>query len=693
MKLNGEGSQRPSGGPESAPASEETPEAASGQQAPADGLLAAALALAAQGVKVFPCHGISEDGACTCGQYNACKSPGKHPRTGPGVKNGSKDATTDPEKIKLWWTMWHRSGLNFGQTLAGRAVVDIDVAGGKPGEATWAALSDGQSVPDTLTYRTGRAGTQYVFTLPEGEMGGKANGYGNTLAEAVDFKTGPNAYVMVPGSRTDDVYTVLRDTGSVPLPGWIATVARTTEPTTITRADGSKVRVGGYNFWGMSAYNLMALLPDDPRRGNDWLTALAGHLTHMHPDRLDLVRITCEMTNRESTEPMTKAEVDKVLASVERMEAAKELDDAATSPDEDAVQALMDRLIDSAGLDEIEDPEPLIDGVLTLDTLSRINGEPASGKSLVALDWAGCVGTGIPWRGHEVRQAPVVYIIAEGVKGFKKRKKAWELHHRRKMTGVLFLPEPLQVNGPEWATYTEVCKRLGARFIVLDTQRRVTTGVKENDNTEFGEVVERLENLRRATGACVKLVHHTPKGGEGGSGAGAVTGAMNSEFLMIKRKQKGGGRVYILENSKEKDEAEGMKKTFELRVYQVGVKPNGEPQTSVVLLEIDADPGDPGTGEILPELDEKAADSLKALWEVIRKVWKGADSIRKGEVKSVAVPDVLSKSAFYRAWEELEDKGLVRPVPLKNGDPSKTDFEVATKRGPEDPDTLFDPRP
>ncbi|MFD8226102.1 hypothetical protein ACFV16_18215 [Streptomyces massasporeus] len=66
--------------------------------------------------------------------------------------------------------------LNLGQTLTGRAVVDIDVAEGKPGEITWEALSADQDVPKTLAYRAGRGGLQMVFRLPDGETGGKAGG-------------------------------------------------------------------------------------------------------------------------------------------------------------------------------------------------------------------------------------------------------------------------------------------------------------------------------------------------------------------------------------------------------------------------------------------------------------------------------------------------------------------------------------
>lgn len=288
-----------------------------------DALLMATLALAADGVRVFPCHRVV-DGECTCGDLG-CKSPGKHPRT----KNGSMEASTDPGQIKLWWTKWGQLGrLNFGQTLAGRAVVDIDVWEGKPGAQTWEALvaehgpSETLEYADaTLTYRTGRGGTQYVYRLPEGEQGGKADGYGNTLGVAVDFKTGPNAYVMVPGSKTVDVYTVTVATTAAELPDWIATLAREKAKKT-AMIDGKTVTVTG----GSLLAELILMDPDDPRRGNNWLASLAGHYAKLYRDKKDLFLAHCILMNGMSAEPIGAADFEKTTESIWASEQSKKMD-------------------------------------------------------------------------------------------------------------------------------------------------------------------------------------------------------------------------------------------------------------------------------------------------------------------------------------------------------------------------------
>ena len=101
--------------------------------------------------------------------------------------------------------------------------------------------------------------------------------------------------------------------------------------------------------------------------------------------------------------------------------------------------ALRNQLVDSAGLDSIPPPQPLVDGILYLDSLAWLHGKPGHGKSFVALDWAGCVATGAPWQGHEVTsRGTVVYLAAEGVAGVRQRVRAWEERTGIAMDGVRF---------------------------------------------------------------------------------------------------------------------------------------------------------------------------------------------------------------------------------------------------------------
>ncbi|MEV7491451.1 AAA family ATPase [Streptomyces anulatus] len=264
----------------------------------------------------------------------------------------------------------------------------------------------------------------------------------------------------------------------------------------------------------------------------------------------------------------------------------------------DPADALLAELLDASSLDNMPTLEPLVGDLLHLDTLARIIGPSGHMKSFVTIDIAGHVGTGMKWHGHHVKQGTVVYLVAEGARGIRQRVRAWEKHHGLKMTGVLFLPRPVQARGPEWDTLIEAMRRLQPAMIVIDTQARVSVGVEENSNTELGIVIERMDDLRRATEACVLLIHHTGHIGEHGRGASAAKGALQSEMHVSKKGDNAKNIVVTMKVGKQKDSEEGNDLQFGLKVVTLDgeTKPDGRPVTSVVLQSLDQRPDVPAIG-------------------------------------------------------------------------------------------------
>jgi hypothetical protein len=253
------------------------------------------------------------------------------------------------------------------------------------------------------------------------------------------------------------------------------------------------------------------------------------------------------------------------------------------------LRALEAELLGTEDLDHIPVLEPIIKDVLFRDTIARIYGASGTFKSFMTLDMAGCVGAGIPWHGQPVNQGLVIYLVAEGVKGIRKRVRAWEQHHGVKMTGVKFLPRPVQAMDPEWLVLIELCRRLKPSLIIIDTQARVTVGIEENSNTEMGKVVDRMEQLRGASGACVLLVHHTGHDSDRGRGATAVKGALQTE-LGVERKGKGLCDSQVtLKTGKQKDDEELGDIVFGLHqvLLKGEAKEDGDPVTSIVLVPLD----------------------------------------------------------------------------------------------------------
>ncbi|MEU2111851.1 AAA family ATPase [Streptomyces sp. NPDC019507] len=255
----------------------------------------------------------------------------------------------------------------------------------------------------------------------------------------------------------------------------------------------------------------------------------------------------------------------------------------------DPADALLAELLDASSLDNMPALEPLVGDLLHLDTLARIIGPSGHMKSFVTIDLAGHVGTGMRWHGQYVRQGTVVYLVAEGSRGIRQRVRAWEKHYGVKMDNVLFLPRPVQARGPEWDVLIEAMRRLGPQMIVIDTQARVSVGVEENSNTELGVVIERMDDLRRATEACVLLIHHTGHVGEHGRGASAAKGALQSEMHVSKKGDNASNIVVTMKVGKQKDNEEGADLQFGLKVVTLDgeYKPDGRPVTSVVLESLD----------------------------------------------------------------------------------------------------------
>ncbi|MEU2730074.1 AAA family ATPase [Streptomyces griseoviridis] len=278
----------------------------------------------------------------------------------------------------------------------------------------------------------------------------------------------------------------------------------------------------------------------------------------------------------------------------------------------DPADALLAELLDTTALDHMPTLEPLVGDLLHLDTLARIIGPSGHMKSFVTIDLAAHVGTGMKWHGQYVRQGTVVYLVAEGSRGIRQRVRAWEKHYGMRMDNVLFLPRPVQARGPEWDVLIEAMTRLKPQLIVIDTQARVSVGVEENSNTELGIVIERMDDLRRATEACVLLIHHTGHVGEHGRGASAAKGALQSEMHVSKKGDNASNITITMKVGKQKDNEEGSDLQFGLRVVTLDgeAKPNGDAVTSVVLESLFRRPAagpEKGTPQWLVAILDKAA--------------------------------------------------------------------------------------
>jgi hypothetical protein len=304
--------------------------------------------------------------------------------------------------------------------------------------------------------------------------------------------------------------------------------------------------------------------------------------------------------------------------------------EASVNPTQARLAQLKAALVTTAGLDDIPEPVPVVDGVLYQDSLAWLYGKPGSGKSFVALDWAGCVANGMHWQHREVTRGPVLYLVAEGVSGIKRRVRAWEAAFNQPMDNVTFLPVAVQLlHGTDLSALLLLVAEMKPSLVVVDTQARVTVGADENSNGEMGKVVAAADKIRDACHGCVLMVHHSGKNGLDLRGASAFEGAATSIVKVTKD-----GEYVEVHSDKQKD-VEDFDTIF-LRMV-----PEGD---SVVLVARSS----------TPDAEETSGNEQKILHAM-------RESFAETTASAAQLTDVadVPRASVYRALTALASRGLI----------------------------------
>lgn len=344
-------------------------------------------------------------------------------------------------------------------------------------------------------------------------------------------------------------------------------------------------------------------------------------------------------------------------------------DIAGQGPDIDPVTAMIARMLTPEQLDERPNPEPLVNGVLDLDTCTWLIGASGSFKSFVALDLAAHVGRGEAWRGHAVRQGLVIYVVAEGDRGMKLRQAAWRREYGP-LKDVLFLPEPVQADERRtpgvgaWSVLVEACRRLRPALVIIDTQARVTIGLKENDNSDMSYYADQADRLKRATGACVLTVHHLGRSGGDARGASSIDAAQDAE---LKVERNGKSMTCKLIVDKQKDQAEGTPTVITMRRSDGGTDPQtGRDLSSLVLEPFSATV--PQLGEMSGTKQDIGRRRALALFQLLHDLLPGGgEGITRAEIRALfyGLPEIAAlgddgrRKAWVRAWALLLQRGRV----------------------------------
>ncbi|MBB3997149.1 AAA family ATPase [Aureimonas pseudogalii] len=245
---------------------------------------------------------------------------------------------------------------------------------------------------------------------------------------------------------------------------------------------------------------------------------------------------------------------------------------------------------------------PLVKGLLDQGAMSVLYGESNSGKTFVMLDLAFHVATGRPWSGLKTTPMLVVYVAAEGGRGFAKRVAALksrygcvsavDLKVLRSQVDLLRAEADLK---PLIAALRGLGRPIG--FLVIDTLSRAMAGGDENSSVDMGATVKHLDALRAATGAHLAVVHHSGKNpAKGARGHSLLRAATDTEIEIAD------GEIIV---TKQRDLERSFRKSFVLDGVTLGVDDDGDPVTSATVRVLDRPDDDQAQAPTAEEIERR----------------------------------------------------------------------------------------
>lgn len=160
-------------------------------------------------------------------------------------------------------------------------------------------------------------------------------------------------------------------------------------------------------------------------------------------------------------------------------------------------------------------PPFVIRDIIAAQSTMAVCGPSHIGKTFLAVDMAFTVAAGIPWHGVQVRQSPVVYIVAEGHTTMRPRVLAWRQDngiHPAVGVGVHFLNRSVHL--PRFPDPLEFEKTLSAihprpQLVIVDTLARCVTG---RDFPLDVEACRVAIDMMQAAGLTVIALQHEDDG-------------------------------------------------------------------------------------------------------------------------------------------------------------------------------------
>lgn len=487
----------------------------------------AALAWAAKGYRIFPCH---PDTPATVANGDVKK---------PIWKGWTDWASSDPAQIAAWW---QDHEWNIGVLCDGMVVIDLDIKSGRDGMRSWLELHGDF---DTLTVRTPSGGFHAYY------VGANVAINQGALGRGLDVRS-YHGYVLAPGSTVGGVpYTIEIDQPMAQVPPAVlarckppgekkanahATLVEEDTPLAIERAKAivAKAPLVGEGELSDAAFKLACKVRDQGISETmcaeimlPWGVlsgVVGGDLEYRIGNAYNYAQNPAGIRH-----PVVQwgGAIDVPPPSDEDV-AAGQAKDTAKRAERSGL-----RLLSVAECAAAPPRSYVVKGLIAAGQLGGIIGEPGAGKSVIAPSIAYAAAQGRHTFGLRTKAGPVIYAACEDEAGMQQRIAALRKRHGdapgfHLAIGIKSL---MDHEGGDLARLQQMVEDLRPSLIIIDTFAAAFPGLRENEAESMGLAVAALRTLTRL-GAAVVIVHHTPKGGGSPRGHGALNGALDMSVMV-----------------------------------------------------------------------------------------------------------------------------------------------------------------
>lgn len=268
-------------------------------------------------------------------------------------------------------------------------------------------------------------------------------------------------------------------------------------------------------------------------------------------------------------------------------------------------------------------PSWLIKGVLSTDSLALVYGPSSVGKTFAVIDIALAIARGAgSWFDRRAKSGSVLYIAGEGGRGLVNRMQAYCQYHdlvpeeveAHFYTGALNLLEAEEVQ-----LAVETAQLMKPSLVIIDTLATTMPGGDESSAKDMTCYLDAAKSIRRASRACVLIVHHSGKNEAAGArGSSALRAAVDTEISITQVDE-----VRSMKVTKQRDGISGFQLGYQLVSVELGVDEDLESITSCVIEPADI-PGqgvEKGLGKnqrlILEKIKELAGVAMKTTREAV----------------------------------------------------------------------------